>query len=36
LKSFPGQTEQTVLQRALPIVKEMQTRVRTLAELRGD
>jgi hypothetical protein len=36
LKPFPGQTEQTVLQRALPIVKEMQTRVRTMAELRGD
>lgn len=36
LKPFPGQTEQTVLQRALPIVKEMQLRVRTLAELRGD
>lgn len=36
LKPFPGQTEQTVLQRALPIVKEMQARVRTLGELRGD
>jgi hypothetical protein len=36
LRSFPGQTDQAVLQRALPIVREMQARVRTLAELRGD
>jgi len=34
LKSFTGQTEQVVLQRALPIVKEMQARVRSLEELR--
>lgn len=34
MKSFPGQTEQAVLQRALPMIKEMQARVRTLEELR--
>jgi DNA-binding IclR family transcriptional regulator len=34
MKSFPGQTEQSALQRALPIVKEMQARVRTLSELK--
>jgi hypothetical protein len=34
MKSFTGQTEQAVLQRALPIVKEMQARIRTLEELR--
>jgi len=34
LKSYLGQTEQAVLQRALPIVKEMQARVRTLEELQ--
>jgi Domain of Unknown Function (DUF1080) len=34
MKSFPGQTEQSALQRALPIVKEMQARVRTLPELK--
>ncbi len=34
LQSFPGQTEQAVLQRALPIVRAMQARVRTLEELR--
>ena len=34
MKSFPGQTEQSALQRALPIVKEMQSRVRTLPELK--
>jgi hypothetical protein len=34
LKSFPGQTEQAVLQRALPIVRAMQARVQTLEELR--
>ncbi len=34
MKSFTGQTEQAVLQRALPIVKEMQARVRTLEELQ--
>lgn len=33
LKSFPGQTEQTVLQRALPLVKEMQARIRSREEL---
>lgn len=33
MKSFPGQTEQTILQRALPLVKEMQDKVRTLDEL---
>lgn len=34
MNSFPGQTEQAVLQRALPMVKEIQARVRTLEELR--
>lgn len=34
LKSFTGQTEQVVLQRALPLVKEMQARVQSLEELR--
>lgn len=34
MDSFPGQTEQAVLQRALPMVKEMQARVRNLEELR--
>lgn len=34
MNSFPGQTEQAVLQRALPIVKEIQARVRNLEELQ--
>lgn len=34
MKSFTGQTEQAVLQRALPIVKEIQARVRSLDELQ--
>jgi len=34
MKSFPGQTEQSALQRALPIVKGMQARARSLAELK--
>ena len=34
MKSFAGQTEQNALQRALPIVKAMQSRVRTLTELK--
>jgi hypothetical protein len=34
MKSFAGQTEQSALQRALPIVKEMQANVRTLPELK--
>ncbi|MCC6819772.1 MAG: family 16 glycoside hydrolase [Verrucomicrobiota bacterium] len=34
MKSFTGQTEQSALQRALPIVKGMQSRVRNLAELK--
>jgi hypothetical protein len=34
LNSYIGQTEQAVLQRALPIVKEMQMRVRSLEELQ--
>ncbi len=34
MKSFTGQTEQSALQRALPIVKAMQARVRSLAELK--
>ena len=33
MTSFPGQTEQSALQRALPIVKSMQARVRSLDEL---
>ena len=33
MKSFPGQTEQAVLQRALPMIKELQARVRSLEEL---
>jgi DNA-binding IclR family transcriptional regulator len=36
LRPYPGQTQQAVLQRALPIVREMQARVRTLPQLRGD
>jgi len=34
MKSFPGQTEQAVLQRALPMIKEIQARVRSLEELQ--
>ena len=34
MKSFTGQTEQAVLQRALPLVKEMQARVQSLEELQ--
>jgi hypothetical protein len=34
MKAFPGQIEQAVLQRANPIVKEMQFRVQSLEELR--
>lgn len=34
MKAFPGQIEQAVLQRANPIVKEIQFRVRSLEELR--
>jgi len=34
MTSFPGQTQQSALQRALPIVKSMQARVRSLDELR--
>ena len=34
LKSFTGQTEQAVLQRALPIVKEMQARIHSRDELQ--
>lgn len=33
MNSFPGQTEQSVLQRALPIVKEMQARVQSHDDL---
>jgi hypothetical protein len=33
MKSFAGQTEQSALVRAMPIVKEMQARVQTLQEL---
>lgn len=34
MNPFPGQTEQAVLQRANPMVKEMQARVQSLEELR--
>ena len=34
MRAFPGQIEQAVLQRANPIVKEMQFRVQSLEELR--
>jgi hypothetical protein len=34
MTSFLGQTEQSALQRALPIVKSMQARVRSLDELK--
>ena len=34
LKSYPGQTEQAVLQRALPLVKEMQARIQSLEDLQ--
>ena len=34
LSSFAGQTEQSALQRALPIVKSMQARVRSMDELK--
>ncbi len=34
MKSYIGQTEQAVLQRALPIVRSMQTRVQSLEELQ--
>ncbi len=34
MTSFTGQTEQSALQRALPIVKSMQARVRSLDELK--
>jgi len=33
MKSFPGQTEQNAIVRAMPIVKEMQARVQTAGEL---
>ncbi len=33
MKPFPGQTEQNAIARALPIVKEMQTRVQSLQDL---
>jgi hypothetical protein len=33
MKSFAGQTEKNAIARALPIVKEMQARVRDLNEL---
>jgi hypothetical protein len=35
MRPFPGQTEQNALQRALPIVKSIQARVQTMAELNG-
>ena len=34
MKAYPGQIEQAILQRANPIVKEMQIRVQSLEELR--
>jgi hypothetical protein len=33
MKSFPGQTEKNAIARAMPIVKELEKRVRTLEEL---
>ena len=33
MKPFPGQTEQNAIARALPIVKELQTRVQSLQDL---
>ena len=33
LKTFPGETEQSALNRARPIVKEMQASAQSLAEL---
>ena len=33
LSSFPGQTEQTALARARPILKEMESRVRSAKDL---
>jgi hypothetical protein len=34
MESFPGQTEQAVLQRALPIVRSLQARVQSLEDLQ--
>lgn len=34
MKRFPGQTEQAILQRALPIVRFLQTRVQSLEDLQ--
>ena len=34
MTTFPGQTEQSALQRALPIVKSMQARVRSVEDLK--
>jgi hypothetical protein len=34
MQSFPGQTEQAVLQRALPIARSLQARVQSAADLR--
>jgi hypothetical protein len=34
MTSFAGQTEQSALQRALPIVKSMQARVQSMDELK--
>jgi hypothetical protein len=33
MKPFPGQTERNAIARALPIIKEMETRVRSLKDL---
>jgi hypothetical protein len=33
MKSFPGQTEQNALARALPVVKRMQARIQTAEDL---
>jgi len=33
LKSFPGQTEKNAIARALPIIKQMEARVRSVNDL---
>jgi hypothetical protein len=33
MKGFPGQTEKNAIARALPVIKLMESRVRTLEEL---
>jgi hypothetical protein len=33
MKSFPGQTEKNAIIRAMPVVKDMESRVRSLDDL---